>query len=70
MTENQKEIDSLMASFVSVITQHTMTGLCRDAVIELLLKNVPWDRLNWGDKFIKMGGECSIIQNHLISCFP
>ncbi|KAK3857144.1 hypothetical protein Pcinc_036588 [Petrolisthes cinctipes] len=56
LAENQKEIDTLMATFVSVLTQRTMTALCRDAVIELLLKNVPWERLSWGDKFIRMGG--------------
>ncbi|KAK4288564.1 hypothetical protein Pmani_038411 [Petrolisthes manimaculis] len=56
LAENQKEIDSLMATFVSVVTQRTMTGLCRDAVIELLLKNLPWEQLSWGEKFIRMGG--------------
>lgn len=53
---NQKEIDSLMATMVSIVTQRTMSGECRDAIIELVLKNVEWDRLDWGDKFIRMGG--------------
>ena len=57
VAENHKEVDSLMARMVSMMTQHTMSGLCRDAIIELVLKNLPWDRLDWGDKFIRMGGE-------------
>ena len=57
VAENHKEVDSLMATMVSMMTQRTMSGLCRDAIIELMLKNLPWDRLDWGDKFIRMGGE-------------
>lgn len=60
-TENQKEVDSLMATFVSMVTQRTMSPQCRDAIIELIIKNVPYDRLNWGDKFIRMGGASWII---------
>lgn len=56
IAENQKEVDSLMATMVSMLTQRTMSGLCRDAIIELVLKNLAWDRLDWGDKFIRMGG--------------
>lgn len=56
LQENQKEIDSLMATMVSMMTQRTMSGMCRDAIIELILKNIPWERLDWGDKFIRMGG--------------
>ncbi|XP_042221331.1 protein unc-45 homolog B-like [Homarus americanus] len=56
LAQNQKEIDSLMATLVSIVTQRTMSGLCRDAVIELILKNVDWEKLNWADKFIRMGG--------------
>lgn len=56
MQENQKEVDSLMATMVSMMTQRTMSPQCRDAIIELILKNVPYDRLDWGDKFIRMGG--------------
>ncbi|KAG7169405.1 unc-45 B-like [Homarus americanus] len=47
---------NLMATLVSIVTQRTMSGLCRDAVIELILKNVDWEKLNWADKFIRMGG--------------
>lgn len=55
-TENQKEVDSLMATMVSMMTQRTMSPKCRDAIIELILKNVAWERLDWGEKFIRMGG--------------
>lgn len=46
-----------MASLVSCMTQRTMTAECRDAVIELILKNVEWKKLDWAEKFIKMGGK-------------
>ncbi|XP_047471995.1 LOW QUALITY PROTEIN: protein unc-45 homolog B-like [Penaeus chinensis] len=54
--ENKKEIDSLMVVMMTTITKSTISGLCRDAIIELVLKNVEYDRLNWGDKLIRMGG--------------
>ncbi|KAK8725785.1 hypothetical protein OTU49_010481 [Cherax quadricarinatus] len=56
LAANQKEIDSLMATFVSIVTQRTMSGICRDAIIELILKNVEWNKLGWGDRFVRMGG--------------
>ncbi|KAG0709475.1 Protein unc-45 B [Chionoecetes opilio] len=56
LQEHQKEVDSLMATMVSMLTRSTMSGVCRDAIIELVLKNLPWERLDWGDKFIHMGG--------------
>ena len=54
--ENQKEIDSLLAVFTTSVSNATMTGECRDAVIELLLKNVDAHYLEWGNKFIRIGG--------------
>ena len=49
-----------MATMVSMMTQRMMSGLCRDAIIELILKNIPWERLDWGEKFIKMGGKIEL----------
>lgn len=45
-----------MVVMMTTITKSTITGRCRDAIIELVLKNVEYDRLNWGDKLIRMGG--------------
>lgn len=56
IAENQKEIDSLMAVFTTSLTNRTMSGACRDAVIELILKNADLNYLYWGDKFLKIGG--------------
>ncbi|XP_068210015.1 protein unc-45 homolog B [Palaemon carinicauda] len=54
--DNQKEIDTLLVVFTKSVTNATMSGECRDAVIELLLKNVDCQYLEWGHKFIKAGG--------------
>lgn len=56
ISENKKEIDSLMVVMMTTITKSTISGRCRDAIIELVLKNIEYDRLNWGDKLIRMGG--------------
>lgn len=54
--EYKAEIDSMMAIFVTSVTNRTMSGICRDAVIELLTRNVVYDALDWGEKLIKIGG--------------
>ena len=59
--ENQKEIDSVMAVLTKSITNRTMTGKCRDAVIEIILKNIEYDCLDWVKKFCRISGLESLL---------
>ncbi|RXG56928.1 Protein unc-45-like protein B [Armadillidium vulgare] len=56
MQENTKEIDSIMTVLTKSITSRAMSGVCRDAIIELLCKNVGYQELDWAKKFLKIGG--------------
>lgn len=55
------EIDSIMAVLVKSVTNRTMSGICRDSVIELLTRNVVYDALDWGEYLIKIGGVESLM---------
>ena len=54
--ENQKELDSIMAVLTTSITSRTVQGLCRDAILEIIIKNIPYNVLAWAKKFLKIGG--------------
>ncbi|KAB7504636.1 Protein unc-45-like protein B [Armadillidium nasatum] len=56
MQENTKEIDSIMTVLTKSITSRAMSGVCRDAIIEILCKNVGYQELDWVKKFLKIGG--------------
>ncbi|CAL4178392.1 unnamed protein product [Meganyctiphanes norvegica] len=54
--ENKTEIDTIMAVLIKSVTNRTMSGICRDSVIELITRNVVYEALDWGEKLIKIGG--------------
>lgn len=54
--KNQEDIDSLLSNLVQSVNNTTITGLARDAIIELLMRNVHYSQLNWSTKFVELGG--------------
>lgn len=52
----QKEIDTTMSCLVFSTTSRTMTGLSRDAIIELIMRNVHYDALVWAEKLVEKRG--------------
>lgn len=52
MVQYQSEIDLIMGSLVDCCNRRVMTGLSRDAILELIMKNVDYDVLNWGSKLV------------------
>ena len=54
MIKYEGEIDLLMSSLVDTCNRRVMTGPSRDAILELLMKNVDYDVLNWGSKLVKI----------------
>ena len=53
MTRYERELDLIMSSLVDVCNRRVMTGQSRDAILELIMKNVDYDVLNWGSKLVK-----------------
>ncbi|XP_076036321.1 unc-45 myosin chaperone [Oratosquilla oratoria] len=62
LEENKKEIDSTMVVLTKAITSRSMSGICRDAVVELLLKNIDYKCLNWAEKFIRAEGMTKLLE--------
>lgn len=54
--ENRTEIDAILSTLVYSITEPTISGLARDAIIEIITKNIHYDALNWADRMIEIKG--------------
>lgn len=54
--ENKKEIDTLLTCLLYATTDRTITGQARDAVVELLTRNVHYKTLNWAERLVEIKG--------------
>lgn len=54
--ENVREIDTLLTCMVFAITNRVISGLARDAIMELLTRNVHHTALNWAERLIDHKG--------------
>ncbi|XP_055902574.1 protein unc-45 homolog B [Eupeodes corollae] len=52
----QKEIDTLLTCLVYTTTDRTISGQARDAVIELLTRNVHYTALSWAERLVEIRG--------------
>lgn len=52
----EKEIDTILSCLVCSMTSRTITGLGRDAIMELIIRNVHYKNLNWAERLIEIGG--------------
>lgn len=52
----KKEIDTLLTCLVYSITDRTISGLARDAIMELLTRNVHHTALNWAERLVEIRG--------------
>lgn len=52
----KKEIDTLLTCMVYTITDRTISGFARDAVIEVITRNVHYNTLNWAERFVEVRG--------------
>lgn len=52
----KSEIDTLLSCLVCSINNRIITGKARDAVIELVTRNIHWTTLNWAERLIEIGG--------------
>lgn len=54
--QNKKELDTLLTCLVCTVTSRTISGLARDAVLELITRNVHYSALNWAERLIEIQG--------------
>lgn len=52
----KKEIDTLLSCLVFCMTDRTITGLARDAIIELIMRNVHYQYLDWAERLVEIRG--------------
>ncbi|XP_058799636.1 protein unc-45 homolog B [Phymastichus coffea] len=52
----KKEIDTILSCLLFCTTNRTFTGLGRDAVIELIMRNIHHDILNWAERLVDLRG--------------
>ncbi|KAF2897166.1 hypothetical protein ILUMI_09010 [Ignelater luminosus] len=57
MCERYKfQIDTLLSCLVYSLNNRTISGIARDAIIELLIKNVHFTTLCWAERLMEIGG--------------
>lgn len=56
MKEHESKIDTIMLTLVKSVSSRVMTAIGRDAILELIMKNVDYEALNWGIKLIDGDG--------------
>lgn len=54
--ENKKEIDTLLTCLVYSCNSRTISGLARDAIIQLITRNVHYKAINWAERLIEIKG--------------
>lgn len=54
--DNKNEIETLLTCLLYATTDRTITGEARDAVLELLIRNVHYKTLNWAERLVEMRG--------------
>lgn len=56
IASNKNEIDTLLTCLVCSINHPAISGLARDAIMELIMKNIHYDALNWAEQMVEIGG--------------
>lgn len=59
---HNREIDTLLTCLVYSITDRTISGKARDAVIELLTRNVHYTALEWAERLVEIRGLCRLLE--------
>ncbi|XP_013197487.2 protein unc-45 homolog B [Amyelois transitella] len=54
--ENKSEIDVLLTCLTYSITNAVITGLARDAIMELIMRNCHYNAINWAERFVEIKG--------------
>ncbi|KAJ8711376.1 hypothetical protein PYW07_008618 [Mythimna separata] len=54
--EYKSEIDTLLTCLTYSITNRVISGLARDAIIELIMRNCHYSAINWAERFVEIKG--------------
>uniref|UniRef100_A0A182IY85 Protein unc-45 homolog B n=1 Tax=Anopheles atroparvus TaxID=41427 RepID=A0A182IY85_ANOAO len=54
--ENQQIIETLLTCLLYSVTDRTITGMARDSIMELLIRNVHYKTLNWAERLVELKG--------------
>ncbi|XP_058058902.1 protein unc-45 homolog B [Anopheles bellator] len=54
--ENKPVIDTLLTCLLYSVTDRTITGIARDSIIELLIRNVHYKTLDWAERLVELKG--------------
>lgn len=54
--KNKKSIETLLTCLVYSVNNRAITGLARDAIIELLMRNIHYTALCWAEQLMEIGG--------------
>lgn len=58
----ETQVDSIMGGIVDRINARTMTGVCRDTLLEFLMVNVDYMALNYGMKLLDRDGLAKLLE--------
>lgn len=53
---NKKHIDTFLTCLVFSVSNRTLSGLARDALIELITRNIHYSMLDWAERLIEIRG--------------
>ncbi|XP_029679168.1 protein unc-45 homolog B [Formica exsecta] len=53
---HKKEIDTILSCLLYSVTNRTITGLARDAIIELIMRNIHYTALDWAERLVELRG--------------
>uniref|UniRef100_A0A1B0FL09 Protein unc-45 homolog B n=1 Tax=Glossina morsitans morsitans TaxID=37546 RepID=A0A1B0FL09_GLOMM len=54
--QNNREIDTLLTCLLYTVTDRTISGPARDAVMELLTRNIHYTALEWAERLVELRG--------------
>lgn len=54
--ENESVVDTIMATLNKSVNSRIMSALGRDVILELIMKNIEYEALNWGWKLVTSDG--------------
>ena len=60
--EYRKEIDTILTCLVYCMTSCTITGLARDAILELVMRNCEYRAIDWAERFVDINGLQRLMQ--------
>lgn len=60
--QHKKEIDTLLSCLVYAVNNRVISGLARDAIMELIMKNIHYDALAWSEKLVEIGGVGKLLE--------